>query len=77
MLLIYSFDICCNSKKFIGITRSTFSNLITLKRSLKNKDENYIYNIIDTIDKRVDKGLQADAFQSITKYTNIRTPHQI
>lgn len=54
------FEICLYSDNFIGNCRSTFSNLITMKREfILNKSDNYVYNFKGpNFMKRMDKGLQ-------------------
>lgn len=66
-----NFDICCRSKQFIGLTRSTFSNLITLKRHLTNKDESYIYNYKKEILLRNDAGLHPSPSNAIEQFISI------
>ena len=69
--------ICCNAGRgFVGLSRSTFSNLICLRRELDRVTGGcWIYNYWSDGDKkicrRVDAGLQPVAYDSITKVTNI------
>ena len=66
-----NFELCCHGNKFIGLSRSTFSNLISLKRHLLNKNNSFIYNFNNQIIERVDKGLHPMADDSITKNVSI------
>ncbi len=67
-----NFEICCKAHSFIGLSRSSYSNLITLKRAIVLENENsFIYNLNNKISPRVDKGLQPIAIDSVTKETTL------
>jgi hypothetical protein len=62
-----NFEILARSQKFIGLSRSSFSLLITLKRHLiLNNPENYIYNYGNEITQRFDYGLYDTACDSVS-----------
>ena len=52
-----NFELCLRSKNFVGLSRSTFSNLVTLKRCLNSNHNNFIYNYKEEILLRLDMGL--------------------
>ena len=61
-----NFELMCKAKNFIGLSRSTFSNLITLKRHLLNNNNSFIYNYNNQIIERFDKGLHPDGKSAVT-----------
>ena len=61
-----NFELMCKAKNFIGLSRSTFSNLITLKRHLLNNNNSFIYNYNNQIIERLDKGLHPDGKSAVT-----------
>lgn len=67
-----NFEICCKADYFIGLSRSSYSNLITLKRAcITGNDQSFIYNFKNKIFRRKDKGIQYIAKLSINKKTKI------
>jgi len=69
--------ICCKAKGgFVGLSRSTFSNLVCLRRELDRVTGGcWIYNYWSDgekkLQRRVDAGLHPEAYNSITRVTNI------
>lgn len=69
--------ICCLAENgFVGLSRSTFSNIVCLRRELDRVTGGcWIYNYRPNGNKilvrRVDAGLQPEAYKSITVVTNI------
>ena len=62
-----NFEILVQANIFIGMTRSTYTNLISMKRRLLlGNSENYIYNFKNKFVKRIDYGLFTNARDSIT-----------
>ena len=63
-----NFELFCMTNIFIGNSRSSFSNMISLKRYLINNESNsYIYNYKKKILKRVDNGIYANGNLSVNK----------
>tara|TARA_Y100000768_G_C23898603_1_gene643876 strand:- start:226 stop:1134 length:909 start_codon:yes stop_codon:yes gene_type:complete len=66
-----NFELCCLAKNFIGISSSTYSNFITLRRSLLNKNNSYIYNYKNSIIERLDKGLHNNPKNAIERMVRL------
>tara|TARA_B100001113_G_scaffold353684_1_gene359139 strand:+ start:4727 stop:5614 length:888 start_codon:yes stop_codon:yes gene_type:complete len=62
-----NFELCCQANRFIGLSSSTYSNLISFKRSLNNRHSSFIYNYKNAILERHDSGLYADPNQVVAK----------
>ena len=62
-----NFELCCQANRFIGISSSTYSNLISLKRTLNNRNSSFIYNYKNAILERHDSGLHPNPKKAVTK----------
>mgnify|MGYP001218317992 CR=1 FL=1 len=72
-----NFELCLRSKNFVGLSRSTFSNLITLKRCLNGKNDNYIYNYNKQILLRLDMGLHPNPKKSIENNVILKSTYEL
>lgn len=62
------FEVSCVADIFIGTTRSSFSNAVTLQRMLNLQESSFLYNFIgNKCLKRYDGGLYPDAKKAIDK----------
>ena len=66
-----NFYLCCKTNNFVGLSRSTFSNLISLKRHLLGKNNSFIYNYNNQLIERIDKGLYPEPIRAIKNKVNI------
>lgn len=55
-----NFELCSNANNFVGLSRSTFTNLISLNRYLLNKNPSLIYNYNNQLIERCDYGLHCE-----------------
>lgn len=72
-----NFELCFRAKRFVGLSRSTFSNLITLKRCLNGKNDNYIYNYNKQILLRLDMGLHPNPKKSIENNVILKSTYEL
>lgn len=66
-----NFFLCTKCQNFIGISRSTFSNLVATSRYITGINNSYIYNYENKIHERIDLGLQLDPKLAVTKKTEV------
>lgn len=62
-----NFFLCTKCKNFIGISRSTFSNLVSTLRYINGLNNSYIYNYGSKIHNRIDLGIHLDPRLAVSK----------
>lgn len=63
---LMDFEIARAAKSFVGLSRSTFSNMVSFERfcvSYSNRNEDFIYNLPgQNLGRRIDAGTSDDPF---------------
>lgn len=62
-----NFEICARAPAFVGNSRSSFANLITLRRYLTDAGPSFIYNYENRLIPRIDAGLHFVGPETISK----------
>lgn len=66
-----NFEICTKAPVFVGNSRSTFSNLITLRRHLTDAGPSLIYNYQNRLLQRYDAGLHFVGSEVVSKKVTV------